>query len=91
MKLPVVGGLPQTGFQPLSLGQLLPSLTYHSQITAGSQQDPAGETKSMGDRRMLTKLSEALWNYHSLLLIILTPLLLLPLPLVIGTKVRAQI
>uniref|UniRef100_A0A3P9CIB0 Solute carrier family 13 member 1 n=1 Tax=Maylandia zebra TaxID=106582 RepID=A0A3P9CIB0_9CICH len=35
---------------------------------------------------MLTKLSEALWNYHSLLLIILTPLLLLPLPLVIGTK-----
>ncbi|XP_039863832.1 solute carrier family 13 member 1-like [Simochromis diagramma] len=40
----------------------------------------------MGDRRMLTKLSEALWNYHSLLLIILTPLLLLPLPLVIGTK-----
>ncbi|XP_035769352.1 solute carrier family 13 member 1-like [Neolamprologus brichardi] len=36
---------------------------------------------------MLTKLSEALWNYHSLLLIILTPLLLLPLPLVIGTKV----
>ncbi|XP_005748352.1 solute carrier family 13 member 1-like [Pundamilia nyererei] len=40
----------------------------------------------MYDRRMLTKLSEALWNYHSLLLIILTPLLLLPLPLVIGTK-----
>ncbi|KAL4004035.1 hypothetical protein ACER0C_003748 [Sarotherodon galilaeus] len=35
---------------------------------------------------MLKKLSEALWNYHSLLLIILTPLLLLPLPLVIGTK-----
>ncbi|CAI5668229.1 unnamed protein product [Oreochromis niloticus] len=40
----------------------------------------------MGDRRMLTKLSEALWNYYTLLLIILTPLLLLPLPLVIGTK-----
>uniref|UniRef100_I3J852 Solute carrier family 13 member 1 n=1 Tax=Oreochromis niloticus TaxID=8128 RepID=I3J852_ORENI len=40
----------------------------------------------MGDRRMLKKLSQALWNYHSLLLIILTPLLLLPLPLVIGTK-----
>ncbi|XP_014193955.1 solute carrier family 13 member 1 [Haplochromis burtoni] len=40
----------------------------------------------MCDRRMLSKLSEALWNYHSLLLIILTPLLLLPLPLVIGTK-----
>ncbi|KAL4004042.1 collagen type VI alpha [Sarotherodon galilaeus] len=35
---------------------------------------------------MLKKLSKALWNYHSLLLIILTPLLLLPLPLVIGTK-----
>lgn len=43
MKLPVVGGLPQTGFQPLSLGQSLPSLTYHSQITAGSQQEPAGD------------------------------------------------
>lgn len=40
----------------------------------------------MGDRRMLKKLSEALWNYYTLLLIILTPLLLLPLPLVIGTK-----
>ncbi|CAI5668235.1 unnamed protein product [Oreochromis niloticus] len=35
---------------------------------------------------MLKKLSEALWNYYTLLLIILTPLLLLPLPLVIGTK-----
>ncbi|XP_031601594.2 solute carrier family 13 member 1-like [Oreochromis aureus] len=40
----------------------------------------------MGDRRMLKKLSEALWNYYTLLLIILTPLLLIPLPLVIGTK-----
>ncbi|XP_047452755.1 solute carrier family 13 member 1 [Mugil cephalus] len=35
---------------------------------------------------MLKRLSSGLWNYHSLFLIILTPLLLLPLLLVIGTK-----
>ncbi|XP_028287727.1 solute carrier family 13 member 1 [Parambassis ranga] len=36
---------------------------------------------------MLKKLSRGLWNFRSLILIILTPLLLLPLPLVDGTKV----
>ncbi|XP_038562885.1 solute carrier family 13 member 1 [Micropterus salmoides] len=35
---------------------------------------------------MLKRLSRGLWNYHSIALILLTPVLLLPLPLVIGTK-----
>ncbi|XP_049430174.1 solute carrier family 13 member 1 [Epinephelus fuscoguttatus] len=35
---------------------------------------------------MLRRLRRGLWNYRSVALIILTPLLLLPLPLVIGTK-----
>ncbi|KAM7415337.1 hypothetical protein PAMA_019930 [Pampus argenteus] len=34
----------------------------------------------------LKKLSRGLWSYHSIALIVLTPLLLLPLPLVIRTK-----
>uniref|UniRef100_A0A3Q0S4S2 Solute carrier family 13 member 1 n=1 Tax=Amphilophus citrinellus TaxID=61819 RepID=A0A3Q0S4S2_AMPCI len=38
---------------------------------------------------MQNRLSRGLWNYHSVLLIILTPLLLLPLPLVIETKEAA--
>lgn len=36
---------------------------------------------------MLKKLSRGLWNYRSVALIVFTPVLLLPLPLVIGTKV----
>ncbi|XP_030586604.1 solute carrier family 13 member 1 [Archocentrus centrarchus] len=43
----------------------------------------------MGEKRMQNRLSRGLWNYHSVLLIILTPLLLLPLPLVIETKEAA--
>ncbi|KAM9351975.1 solute carrier family 13 member 1 [Symphorus nematophorus] len=35
---------------------------------------------------MLRRLSRGLWNYRSIALIVFTPLLLLPLPLVIGTK-----
>ncbi|XP_035812497.1 solute carrier family 13 member 1 [Amphiprion ocellaris] len=35
---------------------------------------------------MLRSLSRDLWNYRSIVLIILSPLLLLPLPIVIGTK-----
>ncbi|KAK2842771.1 hypothetical protein Q5P01_012971 [Channa striata] len=35
---------------------------------------------------MLKKLSVGLWNYRTVALIVLTPLLLLPLPLVVGTK-----
>ncbi|XP_044050091.1 solute carrier family 13 member 1 [Siniperca chuatsi] len=35
---------------------------------------------------MLKKLSRGLWNYRSFALIVLTQLLLLPLPLVVGTK-----
>ncbi|XP_042266729.1 solute carrier family 13 member 1 isoform X1 [Thunnus maccoyii] len=35
---------------------------------------------------MLKKLRSGLWNYRSIVLIVFTPLLLLPLPLVIGTK-----
>ncbi|KAG7219659.1 hypothetical protein INR49_018935 [Caranx melampygus] len=34
----------------------------------------------------LQRLREGLWNYHSVVLVVLTPLLLLPLPLVVGTK-----
>ncbi|MEQ2210300.1 hypothetical protein XENOCAPTIV_011225, partial [Xenoophorus captivus] len=36
--------------------------------------------------RMLRSVSRGLWDYRSFILIILTPLLLLPLPLVIKTK-----
>lgn len=36
---------------------------------------------------MLKKLSKGLWNYHTFGLAIFIPLLLLPLPLVIGTLV----
>ncbi|XP_030281556.1 solute carrier family 13 member 1 [Sparus aurata] len=35
---------------------------------------------------MLSRLSRGWWNYRSLVLIVLTPLLLLPLPLVVRTK-----
>ncbi|XP_075945926.1 solute carrier family 13 member 1-like [Anarhichas minor] len=35
---------------------------------------------------MLRRLRRGLWNYGSVALIVLTPLLLLPLPHVIGTK-----
>ncbi|XP_013863407.1 solute carrier family 13 member 1 [Austrofundulus limnaeus] len=35
---------------------------------------------------MLRTLGRGLWNYRSIFLIILTPLLLLPLPLLVGTK-----
>uniref|UniRef100_A0A7N6B5D1 Solute carrier family 13 member 1 n=1 Tax=Anabas testudineus TaxID=64144 RepID=A0A7N6B5D1_ANATE len=36
--------------------------------------------------KMLKNLRRGLWNYHTVCLVILTPLLLLPLPLVIGTQ-----
>ncbi|XP_027871912.1 solute carrier family 13 member 1 [Xiphophorus couchianus] len=39
------------------------------------------------EERMLRSVGRGLWNYRSLIFIILTPLLLLPLPLVIRTKV----
>nr|XP_019934172.1 PREDICTED: solute carrier family 13 member 1 [Paralichthys olivaceus] len=35
---------------------------------------------------MLKRLRKALWNYRNFTLIVLTPLLLLPLPVVVGTK-----
>ncbi|KAM6937924.1 LOW QUALITY PROTEIN: solute carrier family 13 member 1 [Xenentodon cancila] len=35
---------------------------------------------------MLKRLGRGLWNYHTIILIILTPLLLLPLPLLVWTK-----
>ncbi|XP_071316272.1 solute carrier family 13 member 1 isoform X2 [Trachinotus anak] len=37
-------------------------------------------------KEILQMLSEGLWNYRSIALIALTPLLLLPLPIVVGTK-----
>lgn len=44
-------------------------------------------TEEEKESRMLRRLSRALWNYRSIALVVSTPLLLLPLPLVIGTKV----
>lgn len=48
-----------------------------STITTGRQRSKA----------MLSNIQKRLWNFRSFLLIILTPLLLLPIPLVIRTKV----
>lgn len=36
---------------------------------------------------MLKNLRRGVWNYHTVGLVVLTPLALLPLPLVIGTPV----
>ncbi|KAF0040444.1 hypothetical protein F2P81_006342 [Scophthalmus maximus] len=52
----------------------------------GRQQAKRKNKRKKERHRMMKRLSKTLWNYRSICLIVLTPLLLLPLPVVVSTK-----
>ena len=55
--------------------------------TSGRIEGKEDNKRKKKDRKMLKRLRKGLWNYRNFTLIVLTPLLLLPLPVVVGTKV----
>lgn len=71
----------------LTTSQLSPAVKTLSLTTVALQQEPEGEKRRKKEKKMLKRLKKGLWNYRNVVLIVLIPLLLLPLPVVAGTKV----